>query len=105
MHTLSLHDALPICEYNSDAYGAKSKGNKSSNAKSLIFLGILLLFLLIRIMKGGRGSSPISMGTGFLLGSFFSGGRGFGGGGDSDGGGFGGFGGGDFGGGGSGGSW
>ena len=97
--------ALATGEYNSDAYGAKSKGNKSSNAKSLIFLGILILFLLIRIMKGGRGSSPISMGTGFLLGSLFSGGRGFGGGGDSSGGGFGGFGGGDFGGGGSGGSW
>lgn len=97
--------ALATGEYNSDAYGAKSKGNKSSNAKSLIFLGILTLFLLIRIMKGGRGSSPISMGTGFLLGSLFSGGRGFGGGGDSSGGGFGGFGGGDFGGGGSGGSW
>ncbi len=96
--------ALATGEYNSDAYGAKSKGNKSSNAKSLIFLGILILFLLIRIMKGGRGSSPISMGTGFLLGSLFSGGRGFGGG-DSNGGGFGGFGGGDFGGGGSGGSW
>ena len=70
----------------------------------MLVLGILLLFLLIRIMKGGRGSSPISMGTGFLLGSLFSGGRGFGGG-DSSGGGFGGFGGGDFGGGGSGGSW
>ena len=97
--------ALATGEYNSDAYGAKSKGNKSSNSKSLIFLGILILFLLIRIMKGGRGSSPISMGTGFLLGSLFSGGRGFGGGGDSSGGGFGGFGGGDFGGGGSGGSW
>ena len=97
--------AMATGEYNSDAYGAKSKGNKSSNAKSLIFLGILILFLLIRIMKGGRGSSPISMGTGFLLGSLFSGGRGFGGGGDSSGGGFGGFGGGDFGGGGSGGSW
>lgn len=96
--------SLSIGEYNSDAYGAKSKDNNSGNIKSLIILGILLIFLLLRIMKGGRGNSPISMGTGFLLGSMFSGGRGFGGG-NSNGGGFGGFGGGDFGGGGAGGSW
>ena len=96
--------ALAKGEYSSDAYGKKhsSKGLPMGIIIPLIFI---ILFIILRSGKGG-GSGGLSMGTGFLLGSMFGGGRGFGGssGGGSSGG-FGGFGGGGFGGGGSGGDW
>jgi uncharacterized protein len=79
---------------------------------SLIFGGIVLLFLLIRGSKGGgyRGGGGGFL-PGLILGTVLGGGRGYGGGGggfgggDSGGGGFGGFGGGDSGGGGASSDW
>ncbi len=103
--------ALAKGEYNSDAYSAKHKGKGTNKFKLALILFVILAFIIINIMRGGGrgGNGGMSMGTGFLLGSMLSGGRGFGGGGGSFGGGssggFGGFGGGSFGGGGSGGSW
>lgn len=89
-------------EYDSKAYAKKN--SKRFPAKLIIPLIFLILFIILRSSKGGRGSGGLSMGTGFLLGSMFrGGGGGFGGGGSS--GGFGGFGGGGAGGGGAGGSW
>lgn len=88
-------------EYSSDAYGKKRKKNFPKGL--IIPLIFIILFIILRSSKGGRGGGGLSMGTGFLLGSMFRGGGGFGGGGSS--GGFGGFGGGGFGGGGAGGKW
>ncbi len=97
--------ALAKGEYNSDQYGAKHKGGREmSKWKMGLMLAAFIVFIIISMKRGGRGGRGGGMGTGFLLGSLFSGGRGFGGG-SSSGGGFGGFGGGSFGGGGSGGSW
>ena len=98
--------ALSKGEYNSDAYGKKNKGKGLSKLKLGLMLIAFIIFIIISIKRGGRGGNGgMSMGTGFLLGSMFSGGGhgSFGGGGSS--GGFGGFGGGGFGGGGAGGSW
>ncbi len=96
--------ALAKGEYNSDAYAKKH--SKGRFPKALIIpLIFLIIFILFRSSKGGGcGNGGLSMGTGFLLGSMFGGGGGFGRGGDSSGG-FGGFGGGGFGGGGAGGKW
>ena len=99
--TVDVLMALAKGEYNSDAYAKKSK---EFPKQIIIPIILIILFIIFRSSRGGRGGGGMSMGTGFLLGSLSSGGRGFGGG-DSSGGGFGGFGGGDFGGGGSGGSW
>lgn len=91
-------------EYNSADYAKRNKGGK--NEFKLLFLFAIIIIILIisgRRKRGGGGG--MSMGSGFLLGSMFSGGGGFGGGGSGGGGSFGGFGGGSFGGGGSGGSW
>lgn len=88
-------------EYSSDAYAKKN--SKGFPKKLIIPLIFLILFIIFRSSKGGRGGhGGLSMGTGFLLGSMFRGGGGFGGGSS---GGFGGFGGGGFGGGGAGGKW
>ena len=101
--------ALAKGEYNSDSYSAKHKGKGTNKFKLGLILFVILAFIIINIMRGGGrgGNGGMSMGTGFLLGSMLSGGRGFGGGsfGGGSSGGFGGFGGGSFGGGGSGGSW
>ena len=99
--TVDVLMALAKGEYNSDAYGKKSK---KFPKQIIIPIILVILFIIFRSSRGGRGGGGMSMGTGFLLGSMFGGGgRGFGGGGSS--GGFGGFGGGGFGGGGAGGSW
>jgi len=96
--TVDVLMALAKGEYNSDAYAKKSK---KFPKQIIIPIILIILFIIFRSSRGGRGGGGMSMGTGFLLGSIFSGG---GGGGGSSGG-FGGFGGGGFGGGGSGGSW
>ena len=96
--TVDVLMALAKGEYNSDAYAKKSK---KFPKQIIIPIILIILFIIFRSSRGGRGGGGMSMGTGFLLGSMFSGG---GGGGGSSGG-FGGFGGGGFGGGGSGGSW
>ena len=104
--TVDVLMALSKGEYNSDAYGKKNKGKGLSKLKLGLMLIAFIIFIIISIKRGGRGGNGgMSMGTGFLLGSMFSGGGhgSFGGGGSS--GGFGGFGGGGFGGGGAGGSW
>ncbi len=96
--------ALAKGEYNSDSYSAKHKGKGTNKFKLGLILLVIIAFIIINIKRGGGrgGNGGMSMGTGFLLGSMLSGGRGFGGGSS---GGFGGFGGGGFGGGGSGGNW
>ena len=96
--TVDVLMALAKGEYNSDAYAKKSK---KIPKQIIIPIILIILFIIFRSSRGGRGGGGMSMGTGFLLGSMFSGG--VGGGGSS--GGFGGFGGGGFGGGGAGGSW
>ena len=96
--TVDVLMALAKGEYNSDAYAKKSK---KFPKQIIIPIILIILFIIFRSSRGGRGGGGMSMGTGFLLGSMFSGG---GGGGGSSGG-FGGFGGGGFGGGGAGGSW
>ncbi len=95
--------ALAKGEYNSDQYGEKH--SKGKFPKGLIIpLIFIILFIIIRSSRGGRGGGGLSMGSGFFLGSMLGRG-GFGGGGGGSSGGFGGFGGGGFGGGGAGGSW
>lgn len=94
--------ALAKGEYSSDAYAKKN--SKRFPSKLIIPLIFIILFIIFRSSKGGRGGGGMSMGTGFLLGSMFRGGGGGGFGGGSSGG-FGGFGGGGAGGGGAGGSW
>lgn len=105
--------ALAKGEYNSDQYGAKSKG-KSGNIFQVVFILIIFIAFIIIGMKrnnkgGGGGRGGFTMGSrGIWLGGLggFGGGRSSGGGfGGGSSGGFGGFGGGSFGGGGSGGSW
>ena len=96
--TVDVLMALAKGEYNSDAYAKKSK---KFPKQIIIPIILIILFIIFRSSRCGRGGGGMSMGTGFLLGSMFSGG---GGGGGSSGG-FGGFGGGGFGGGGAGGSW
>lgn len=98
--TVDVLMALAKGEYNSDAYGKKSKRFPK---QIIIPIILIILFIIFRSSRGGRGGGGMSMGTGFLLGSMFRGGGGGFGGGSS--GGFGGFGGGGFGGGGAGGSW
>ncbi|MDQ3048902.1 MAG: TPM domain-containing protein [Bacteroidota bacterium] len=93
--------ALAIGEYNSDQYGKKK--DKKLPMGVIIPIILLILFMVFRSSKGGRGGGMTMGAAGFILGSGF-GGRGGGFGGGSSGG-FGGFGGGGFGGGGSGGSW
>jgi uncharacterized protein len=97
--------SLASGEYNSDAYGKKNK--KGFPAGVLIPIIFLIIFILIRGSKGGRGGGMTMSSSGFLLGALLGGGGrgGFGGGGGGSSGGFGGFGGGGFGGGGAGGSW
>lgn len=97
--------ALAKGEYNSDAYGKKTK--KGFPIGVIVPIILFILFIIFRSSKGG-GSGGLTMGAaGFLLGSMGRRGGGFGGGGFGGGssGGFGGFGGGGFGGGGSGGNW
>lgn len=89
-------------EINAGKYSKSRKGSGMSMWK-LILLGIILIFFVLRVLKGGGGST-IGRG-GFYGGGFgggFGGGGSFGGGGGSS---FGGFGGGGFGGGGGGGKW
>jgi uncharacterized protein len=97
--------ALAKGEYNSDAYGKKK--NKGFPAGILIPIIFLIIFILIRGSRGGRGGGMTMSSSGFLLGALLGGGgRGSGGGfGGGSSGGFGGFGGGGFGGGGSSVSW
>lgn len=100
--------ALATGEYNSDAYGAKHKGEGKNKWKMGLLLLVFIIFILISIKRGGRGGrGGGGFWTGMLFGSMMGGGRGgFGGSsGGFGGGGFGGFGGGGFGGGGSGGKW
>lgn len=93
--------------------GFKNTRSKGSGYKTMIFLAIAVIILLIFIKRGGgngryisgRGASNWSPGGGFWIGGFGGGSSSSGG---SSGGGwgdFGGFGGGDFGGGGAGGDW
>src|SRR5207253_324698 len=94
--------ALAKGEYNSDAYGARN-GKGKWPMGVVVPLIIIIIFIVIRMGRGGHGDG-MTMGS---SGIFFGGGGfggGFGSGGGSSGG-FGGFGGGGFGGGGSGGSW
>lgn len=107
--TTSVLMSLAKGEYNSDQYGAKSKGGMNPVAV-IIIVAFIILFIYGAVKNGGGrgGRGGMTMGSrGIWLGGMggFGSGRsgGFGGGGSS--GGFGGFGGGSFGGGGSGGSW
>jgi uncharacterized protein len=99
--------ALATGEYNSDAYGAKNRGQGKEKWKLGMLLFIVIIFIIISIKRGGRGGrGGGGFWTGMFFGSMMGGGRGgFGGGSGFGGGGFGGFGGGGFGGGGSGGKW
>ena len=89
--------------------GFKNTRSKGKGFKTIIFLAIALIVLLIFIKRGGgngryisgRGASNWNPGGGFWIGGFGGGSSG----GGSSGGGFGGFGGGSFGGGGAGGDW
>jgi uncharacterized protein len=89
---------------------ARDDGDSTSGIGSLIFLGLLILFIYAMTKRGGgsgRGGSGWWIGPmiGSTMGRGGWGGGGFGGGGGGGGGGFGGFGGGSFGGGGAGGSY
>jgi uncharacterized protein len=92
-------------EYKAPAnYNKKKKGGGWGS-----ILGLIILFVLLGVFGGGRGSGGTMSGAGWIIGSMLgsAGGRSSGGwgGGSSGGGGFGGFGGGGFGGGGASGSW
>lgn len=96
-------------EINSSEYAAPA--NKTSKNWKYIVIGVILIFILSRMMGGGRGGYNIGRGgrRGYGGWGAFGGLGGFGGGswggGSSGGGGFGGFGGGGFDGGGAGGKW
>ena len=88
-------------------YGKKSTGSKAFGS----IIGLLILFIILGVMGGGRNSGGTMSGAGWIIGSLLNSGRsgGWGGGGgggwSGGGGGFGGFGGGSSGGGGASGSW
>lgn len=91
-------------EYKAPANYGKKKIKKSFGA----ILGLIIVFLLLGAIGGGRNSGGTMSGAGWILGSLLgsaSRGGGWSGGGGGGGGGFGGFGGGSFGGGGASGSW
>ncbi|TND07707.1 MAG: hypothetical protein FD123_3026 [Bacteroidetes bacterium] len=99
--------ALAKGEYDSKEYD-KSKSGSSGGGWKYVGIGIILIFLIMRVLGKGGGSGWTGGSRGWSHGGGFRGFGGFGGGGGfsgGGGGGFGGFGGGGFGGGGASGKW